>query len=112
MRLRSDLFVSVMTRRVFRGGGYAAIEIRGAESAGAIYIRQRFRDGLETLYAPAPQMMFDEDEAGDRLFERRFERVEAGEIDAFIVRERRLDSDLWLVELEVDEIGDLFAVTD
>lgn len=110
MRLRSDLFVSALTRRVFQGGGYAAVEIKGAESAGAIYIRQRFRDGLETLYAPAPQMMFDEDEADERLFERRFEKVEAGEIDAFIAREGRFDSDLWLVELEVEEIGNLFAV--
>ncbi len=52
MRLRSDIFVSALTRRLFARGDFAAVEHRGAEEAGAIFIRQRFRDGLETLYAP------------------------------------------------------------
>lgn len=110
MRLRSDIFVSALTRQVFNRGGYAAVEHKGAESAGAIYLRQRFRDGLETLYAPAPQAMFGEDEAETRLFERRFEKTEPAAIDDFIARERRFDPDLWVVELEIDEIGDLVAV--
>ena len=110
MRLRSDIFVSALTRQVFNRGGYAAVERKGADSAGAIYMRQRFRDGLETLYAPAPQAMFGEEEAETRLFERRFDRVESAAIDDFIARERRFDPDLWLVELEIDEIGDLVTV--
>ncbi len=110
MRLRSEIFVSALTRQVFNRGGYAAIEYKGAESAGAIYLRQRFRDGLESLYAPAPQTMFGEDEAETRLFECRFDRVEPAAIDDFIARERRFDPDLWLVELEIDEIGDLVSV--
>lgn len=110
MRLRSDIFVSALTRQVFNRGGYAAVERKGADSAGAIYLRQRFRDGTETLFAPAPQAMFGEDEAETRLFERRFERAEASAIDDFITREQRFDPDLWVVELEIDEIGDLVAV--
>jgi hypothetical protein len=111
MRVTSDFFVSALIRRVFSSGGFAAIERKGASEAGAIFIRQRFRDGLETLYAPAPQAFFeDEGKPDDRRFEIRLARAEGAEIDAILVRETNFDSDLWVVELEQDEIGDLFAV--
>lgn len=109
MRVVSDLFVSALVRRVFSAGGFAAIERRGAAEAGAIFIRQRFRDGLETLYGPAPQSFFDEGDQ-DRRFEIRAERCEAAECEAIIVRETRFDPDLWLVELEADDVSGLIAI--
>ncbi len=109
MRLRSDIFVSALIRRVFGLGGFAAIEKKGAEEAGAIFIRQRFRDGLETLYAPAPQNFFADEDTG-RRFEIRAERVEANEVAELLARELRFDPDLWLVELETDDVSDLFQV--
>jgi len=75
MRLRADIYVSALVRRVFSAGDFAAVEKKGAEEAGAIFIRQRFRDGLETLYAPAPQSFFDEESSGDRLFEIRLDLI-------------------------------------
>lgn len=108
MRLKSEMLIAALTRRVFAQGGFAAIEQRGADAAGAIFIRQRHRDGTETLYAPAPQMMLEE--AGERRFEKRLDKVERDVIDEALARERRFDSDLWLVELEVDEIGNLIPV--
>lgn len=111
MRVTSDFFVSALIRRVFSSGGFAAIERKGASEAGAIFIRQRFRDGLETLYAPAPQAFFeDEGKPQDRQFEVRLARAEAAQVEAILAREAKFDSDLWVVELEQDEIGDLFAV--
>ena len=113
MRLKSDIFASALVRRVFSGGGFAAIERKGAAEAGAIFIRQRFRDGLETLYGPAPQSYFAEDEEADpgaRRFEVREERAEAERVAETIAREMKWDSDLWLIELEVDEIGDLIEL--
>ncbi|MBB4007283.1 DUF1491 family protein [Allorhizobium taibaishanense] len=111
MRLRSDIVVSAMIRRVFAAGGFAAVEQKGMDQAGAIFLRQRFRDGLETLYGPAPQSLADDD-TGERRFERRLERVEPQDIDAQMARERRFDPDLWLVELEIDQLGDLFVVVE
>lgn len=108
MRLRSDIFVSALLRRVFSAGGFAAVEQRGAEQAGAIFIRHRFRDGTEDLYGPAPQMLADDD--GERRFERRLQRVEAPDVDTLIARERRFDSDLWLIELDTETIEGLFGV--
>ncbi|PYB76961.1 DUF1491 family protein [Rhizobium wuzhouense] len=106
MRIRSDIFVSALTRRVFNDGGYAAVVIKGSDAAGAIFVRQRFRDGLETLYGPAPQAFIQAEDRDDRLFEARLARVEAEAVEALIAREAKFDSDLWLVEIEVERIGD------
>lgn len=109
MRVVTDLFVSALVRRVFSAGGFAAVERKGASEAGAVFIRQRFRDGLETLYGPAPQSFFEEGD-DDRRFEIRAERCEAAECEAIIVREVRFDPDLWLVELEADDVAGLITV--
>lgn len=109
MRLRSDIFVSALVRRVFSAGGFAAVVAKGAEEAGAIFVRQRFRDGLESVYGPAPQTFAQED-TGLRRFEARLARAEASAVDAVVAREARFDSDLWVVELEVEEIGDLLDI--
>lgn len=107
MRLRSDIFVSALMRRVFARGDFAAVEAKGAEEAGAVFVRQVFRDGTESLFAPAPQSFFDEDDSGRRLFETRLERVSAEAVAEAIGRERRFDGDLWVVSVEMDELGDL-----
>lgn len=112
MRLRSEIYVSALVRRVFGLGGFAAVERKGADQAGAIFIRQRFRDGLESLYAPAPQNFFDADDDGSRRFETRLVRVEADLLASALQSELKFDPDLWLVELEIDEIGDLFPIVD
>ncbi|MGF9563636.1 DUF1491 family protein [Neorhizobium sp. JUb45] len=109
MRIRSDIFVSALIRRGFSAGGFAAVVQKGAEAAGAIFIRQRFRDGLESVYGPAPQT-FARDDDGMRRFEARLARAEPSAVDAVVGRESRFDSDLWVVELELDEIGDLFEI--
>lgn len=110
MRVTSELFVSALIRRVFSSGGFAAVERKGAAEAGAIFIRRRSRNGLETLYGPAPQTVFDEDKPDDRRFEIRLDQVEASAIEGLIAREAKFDFDLWVVELEVDDIGDLIEV--
>ncbi len=112
MRIRSDIFVSALTRRVFSDGGYAAIAAKGSEASGAIFVRQRFRDGLETLYGPAPQALIGEGDRDDRVFEPRLLRVEPEAVEALIARERKFDSDLWLVEIEVDDLGTYLPLTD
>lgn len=112
MRLRSDIFVSALIRRLFGRGDFAAVERKGSDAAGAIFIRQRFRDGLETLFGPAPQSLFDEDGAMGRLFEIRLERQDAAAVRAMLEREQKFDADLWILELETDDIGDIVPVAD
>jgi hypothetical protein len=112
MRLRSDIFVSALIRRLFGRGDFAAVERKGAEASGAIFIRQRFRDGRETLFGPAPQSLFDEEEPMGRLFEVRLERQDADAVRGMLEREQKFDADLWILELETDDIGDIVPVAD
>ncbi|MEQ8479638.1 MAG: DUF1491 family protein [Hoeflea sp.] len=102
MRVKAGMFVAALVRRVFSDGGMAAVERRGAEEAGAILVRIRYRDGLEGLAGPAPQTAFDTARPDVRLFEWRKVRVEGRVIDEAIASEARFDPDIWVVELETD----------
>lgn len=111
MRLKSEIVVSALLRRVFSAGDFAAIERKGADAAGAIFIRQRLRSGLENLYGPAPQSFSeDEEEMGDRRFECRLTNVQSPDVEALLEKELRFDSDLWVVELETETVEGLFTV--
>lgn len=110
MRLKSHIFVSSLLRRAFSLGGYAAVLRKGAEEAGAIFIRQRTRLGTETLFAPAPQNFFDDEVALGRKFEVRLRDSGAERVDAALASEIRFDPDCWIVEIELDDHGDLFEV--
>ncbi len=110
MRLRTDIFVSALLRRVFARGDFAAVEAKGAEEAGAVFVRQVFRDGSESLFAPAPQSFLDAEDSGRRLFEARLEHAAADAVAEAIGRERRFDGDLWVVSIETDALGDLIEL--
>lgn len=110
MRLKSEIYASALVRNVFARGDFAAIERKGAGDGGAIFVRQSFRDGTETLYAPAPQSLFDADDGVRRLFELRLERQPRETVSDALVREVRFDPDLWIVALETEEIGDLIEL--
>ncbi|NTF31215.1 DUF1491 family protein [Rhizobium skierniewicense] len=111
MRLKSEMFVSALIRRVFSAGDFAAVERKGAEAAGAIFIRQRLRSGLENLYGPAPQSLSDDEEArSQRRFEQRLSGAEAQDVEALLEKERRFDSDLWVLELETESVEGLLEL--
>lgn len=110
MRLKSHIFVSALLRRAFALGGYAAVLRKGAEDAGAIFIRQRSRMGTETLFAPAPQIFFDDDADTGRKFEIRLKDRDGDAVEDALAREIRFDPDCWIVEIELDDRADLFDV--
>lgn len=109
MRLKSEIFVSALVRRVFANGDFAVVERKGAADAGAIAIRQVLRDGQECLFMPAPQF-FSAESDEDRLFEQRLDRVPAADVAARLEKEIRFDGDLWVVVLETESVEGLFAV--
>ncbi len=111
MRLKSDIFVSALLRRVFARGDFAVVERKGATDAGAIAIRQVLRDGRECLYMPAPQFFAAESDA-DRLFEKRMDMAAREDVAARLEKEIRFDGDLWVVVLETESVEGLFAVAD
>ena len=102
MRVTSDFWISAVTRRVFAGGGFAAVLRRGATEAGAIFIIARDRFGEVTLYGPAPQASYDSGKPQERHFQLVMQD-DMAKIDARLVREEKFDPDFWLVELETGD---------
>lgn len=102
MRLKSALWVAAYLRRVSAEGLFGAVVKRGAEEAGAIFVKVNRLDGTADLYGPAPQAVFDDDHPIDRRWRRLFRELATAEseVDARLARERRFDEDLWIVEIE------------
>jgi hypothetical protein len=103
MRLKSGIWVAAYLRRCAVEGVFAAVRQRGAEEAGAIFIKINRLDGSAILYGPAPQTVFDEARPADRMFialaGRETPKPEA-DIEARLARELRFDPDLWIIEVE------------
>ncbi|HEX5778383.1 MAG TPA: DUF1491 family protein [Xanthobacteraceae bacterium] len=101
MRLKSAIWVSAYIRRCHLEGAFAVVRRRGAEEAGAIFVKVSKLDGTAALFAPAPQSEFDEARPGDR----RFAPVVPGfvadaDIEKRLERELKFDPDFWIVEVE------------
>lgn len=101
MRLKSAIWVSAYVRRCHLEGAFAVVRRRGAEEAGAIFVKIAKLDGTATLFAPAPQSAFDEARPGDRRFAPVLEGfVPEAEIEKRLSSELKFDPDLWIVEVE------------
>lgn len=102
MRLKSAIWVAAYIRRCQVEGVFAAVRRRGAEEAGAIFIKVNRLDGTADLYGPAPQATFDEAQPTDRAFSLSLKAQPAPEADAeaYLTREARFDPDVWIVEIE------------
>jgi hypothetical protein len=96
-RLTSDFWVSAYLRQAAHDGLVAVLRRRGASEAGAIFVKLDRLDGTAALYGPAPQSLADDE--GNRRFQLILDSDPAS-IEERVVRERRFDSDLWLVEIE------------
>lgn len=100
MRLTSAFWVSAYLRRCFAEGLMGAVVRRGAEEAGAVFVKINRLDGTVDLYGPAPQTAFDASRPSERLFEATGLGIAEAEGDERLARERRFDSDIWVVEIE------------
>ncbi len=98
-RLKTELWVQAFLRTCETRGLFGAVIHKGAAEAGTLHVAINHLDGSFDLLSPAPGPAFDDD--GNRRFTNAFaRRVAWPEIAARIARERKIDSDLWLVEVE------------
>lgn len=113
MRLTTDFWVSALTRRVFAAGGFAAVVKRGATEAGAVFIVVRDRTGAVRLFGPAAQSEYQEGMVGERRFSELLATTDDDAAQARLDKERRFDSDIWVVEIEAGgtPLETLFPVT-
>ena len=102
MRLKTGIWVAAYLRRCQVEGAAAVLRRRGAEEAGAIFIKVSRLDGTADLYGPAPQSAFDEARPSERAFSASLAVLPAPEadIEAYLARQFRFDPDLWIVEVE------------
>jgi hypothetical protein len=103
VRLKSGIWVSAYLRRCNIEGAFAAVRRRGAEEAGAVFIKINRLDGTGILYGPAAQSTFDEARPADRMFTAMLggdKPVPDADIEARLTREIRFDPDIWIVEVE------------
>lgn len=109
MRLKSAIWVAAYVRRCNNEGSFAVVRRRGAEEAGAIFVKISKLDGTAALFGPAPQSVFDDARPVEHLFTNFFPQgfVPEADVEAKIAREQKFDPDLWLVEVE-DRAGRSF----
>ncbi|MBX6426448.1 MAG: DUF1491 family protein [Variibacter sp.] len=101
MRLKSSIWVAAYLRRCQAEGVFAALRRRGAEEAGAVFIKVNRLNGTADLYGPAPQAVFDEAHPLERAFVRMPKQPASdAEVEAALSRQLRFDPDLWIVEVE------------
>lgn len=100
MRLKSEIWVKAYIRRCAVNGAPAFVARHGDDDAGTIYIKVSRLDGSAHIFGPAPAGHQDAD------FDRRWtpccngRLVSEAEAQQFLEREIRIDSDLWIVEVE------------
>jgi hypothetical protein len=101
MRLKSSIWVAAYLRRCQTEGVFGAVRRRGAEEAGAVFVKIALLDGKAMLYVPAPQTVYDESRPIERIFmPTSTEPMPEASVEERLVREIRFDPDAWIVETE------------
>ena len=101
MRLKSSIWVAAYLRRCQTEGIFGAVRKRGAEEAGAVFVKVALLDGNAMLYAPAPQTVYDESRPAERLFVPASPQpVPEQSVEERLAKELRFDPDAWIVETE------------
>src|SRR5260370_42497555 len=98
MRLKSSIWVAAYLRRCQTEGIFGAVRRRGAEEAGAVFVKVAQLDGNAMLYAPAPQTVYDDSRPSERICTPTpREPVPEGSVEDRLVTETRFQPGAWIV---------------
>jgi hypothetical protein len=101
MRLKSAIWVAAYLRRCQGEGVFGAVSRRGAEEAGAVFVKLALLDGRAMLYTPAPQTAYDDSRPIERVFSPASPQpVAEAMVEERLAKEIRFDPDVWIVEIE------------
>jgi hypothetical protein len=102
MRLKSGIWVSAYLRRCATEGAPAVVRRRGADEAGAVFVKVDRLDGTADLFGPAPQSAFEDAHPVERAFTASLAKQPApvADIESYLTKQLRFDPDLWIVEVE------------
>lgn len=100
-RLKSSIWVAGYLRRCQSAGVFGAVRRRGAEEAGAVFVKIALMDGKAMLFVPAPQTAYDDSRPIERIFTQSPpQAVDEQVIEARLAKEISFDPDVWIVEIE------------
>jgi len=98
-RLATHMVVAALIRRVQHGGGHAAVLAIGDRDAGGLLVqcceRGRLRALLEQTYDFDGSLTWRDVELPDI--------ADQPQIESYFARRRTRDTDLWLVEIDIDQ---------
>ena len=95
MLLSTDIWVSALIRRAELAGAFAMVVRKGDPRAGAVLVKVLDRrDRTARLYAEATKG------DGERVWMQPVPSDAEAELDAYVERARRIDPDLWVVEID------------
>jgi hypothetical protein len=99
MRIKAGIWVSAYLRRMNAMAVPALVNRRGDADAGAIFIKINTLDGNAQVLRPASAGKPGAEE--ERFWSQAFAapRTEQ-EADAYLMRQREFDADLWVIEVE------------
>jgi hypothetical protein len=101
MRLKSSIWVAAYLRRCQTEGIFGAVRRRGAEEAGAVFVKVATLDGNAVLYAPAPQTVYDDSRPIERLLAATSPQpISESSVEERLAKELKFDPDVWIVEIE------------
>lgn len=80
---------------------FGAVRRRGAEEAGAVFVKIALMDGTAMLFVPAPQTVYDDSHPVERAFiQSPPQAVDEQVVEARLAKEINFDPDVWIVEIE------------
>ena len=97
-RITSTFWVHGFLRQAQTKGQFGAVLHKGADQAGAVYVVINRLNGQCDLLAPPPGPAFTEN--GDRRFQIVLSNKLWSDINRYIERQKNVDSDIWVVEIE------------
>src|ERR1700745_2961455 len=104
MRLKTSIWVAAYLRRCQGAGIFGAIRRRGAEEAGAVFVKIALMDGTAMLFTPAPPTVYDDARPIDRFFfSASPQPVTEASVEDRLAKEIRFDPDAWIIETEDKE---------
>ncbi|HKQ95391.1 MAG TPA: DUF1491 family protein [Aestuariivirgaceae bacterium] len=111
MSVKAAIWCEAYLRRCNAAGHFAALVRRGAEEAGSIFIKVNRLDGRVTLYGPPPGPAHDIE--GERRWQPLLgsEPVPERDADDYLARIRKIDPDIWILEVEDRSGHGLLRVT-
>jgi hypothetical protein len=107
-RIKSGIYASALIRRCEAAGVQAFLVRRGAEDAGAIFIKVNRLDGTCYVLSPAQRSMLGGEEGGRAWTRALGESTDEARARDYLARQLKFDPDIWIIEIE-DREGRAFV---